>query len=176
MARKKSDHDDEWTIRDYSRDQFYTHEDGESTNLQCRVSAALYGHVGRIVEGRLVPAYRTKADIVRDCLMHGLHYIATNVTHDELLLHAVEVEVTRDQWRWHKKRKEDGEQFISEAAIMVRSLMQDGQLARAWEEMERVGELAQGWSESHPALFTRMQQQIASWHDELRPSRSRVAS
>jgi hypothetical protein len=62
----------------YSPDKFYvksTDGRGNSELLNVKVSPFVYGILAELVESPLFPDYRTKADVIRDMLVHRLHYV-----------------------------------------------------------------------------------------------------
>lgn len=72
---------DPWSMSSSSYDpsNFYTRAtdgNGHDGGLQVKVSPALLGQINHILESRIIPQYRTRADIVRDALIHRLRYLA----------------------------------------------------------------------------------------------------
>lgn len=72
---------DPWTMSSSSYDPntFYTRAtdgNGHDGNLQVKVSPALLGQITHILESRMIPDYRTRADVVRDAVIHRLRWLA----------------------------------------------------------------------------------------------------
>lgn len=71
---------DVWALdsNSYSADKFYTKSTdgrGNSELLNVKVSPFVYGILAELVESPDFPDYRTKADVIRDMLVHRLHYV-----------------------------------------------------------------------------------------------------
>lgn len=71
---------DQWALdnNDYSADKFYTKSTdgrGNSELLNVKVSPFVYGILAELVEANDFPDYRTKADVIRDALVHRLHHL-----------------------------------------------------------------------------------------------------
>lgn len=70
---------DAWAMEGngYSRDKFYTKSTdgrGNSELIQLKVTPFVFGIIAELVESQEFPDYRTKADVLRDALVHLLHY------------------------------------------------------------------------------------------------------
>lgn len=71
---------DSWVLEsnEYSADKFYTKSTdgrGNSELIQVKVSPFVFGLMAEIIESPDFPDYRTKADLVRDALVHRLHHL-----------------------------------------------------------------------------------------------------
>lgn len=61
----------------YSRDKFYTAAtDGSngSTQVHIKIPSSVAGELGSLVASRVIPDYRTAHDVIRNGLVHQLHY------------------------------------------------------------------------------------------------------
>lgn len=72
---------DYWTVDDgtYSIDNFYTKSkdmQGHSTVYHVRLPDYVAGEIGSMIESRKIPDYRTAADLIRDAIVHRLHYLS----------------------------------------------------------------------------------------------------
>lgn len=66
----------------YSRENFYTGARdgaGNSETKYLKVSGSILGQIGSLVSQRLIPAYKTEADFIRDAIVHRLHEIGEMV-------------------------------------------------------------------------------------------------
>jgi hypothetical protein len=71
---------DTWALdnNDYSPDKFYTKSTdgrGNSELLNVKVSPFVFGIIAELVESPDFPDYKTKADVVRDALVHRLYHV-----------------------------------------------------------------------------------------------------
>lgn len=60
----------------YSRDNFYVGAvdgSGGSETKYLKMAGSVLGQIGELVSSKLVPAYRTEADFIRDAVIHRLH-------------------------------------------------------------------------------------------------------
>lgn len=72
---------DPWSLEDnnYSRDNFYTRSvdsKGHKETFHVPTPPAIFGQVGELVAQRMIPAYRSPQDFVRDAIVHRLRDIA----------------------------------------------------------------------------------------------------
>lgn len=76
---------DYWAVDDgaYSIDNFYTKSkdmQGHSTVYHVRLPDYVAGEIGSMIESRKIPDYRTAADLIRDAIVHRLHYLSERTT------------------------------------------------------------------------------------------------
>jgi hypothetical protein len=106
---------DSWVLEsnEYSPDKFYTKSTdgrGNSELIQVKVSPFVYGLLAEIIESPDFPDYRTKADLIRDALVHRLHHLR---------------EMAKDTTRMDSLKRKTG------------MLMQEAQAERLKAEMEQ---------------------------------------
>ena len=75
---------DMWSTEDnaYSLDAFYTRSkdfQGHSTVYHVRMPDYVAGEIAAIIESKKIPEYRTAADLIRDAIIHRLHYLGERV-------------------------------------------------------------------------------------------------
>lgn len=79
---------DDWELEApeaYSQNKFYTKATdgrGHSENVQVKLSPNIIGALSSIVQSKGIPEYRTIQDIIRDAVVHRLHYLySSGVVH-----------------------------------------------------------------------------------------------
>lgn len=80
----------------YDRDEFYVRskdDDKSTAHIRTNAPASVAAQMDAIVQQRSIPDYRTREDIVRDALVHRLHYLNETRLHDPRLQHVVEREM-----------------------------------------------------------------------------------
>lgn len=133
----------------YREDRFYvTSTDGkdQSDDLRLRIRRSLNHQMSRYIEQRTFPAYRTKADIVRDALHHRLHWLhehendpdATKVSNADI----VEAEIERrDAWLVQQDEK------VQKARDMLKRAKSSGSHAFFKSQRSLVRDLAETMEE-----------------------------
>lgn len=72
----------------YNREAFYTAARdgaGNSETKYLKISGSVLGQVGALVSGRLIPAYKTEADFIRDAIIHRLHDVGEMIEDGRIL-------------------------------------------------------------------------------------------
>jgi Arc/MetJ-type ribon-helix-helix transcriptional regulator len=72
----------------YSTDEFYvrsTNAHDHSESIRVRLPKQVLGQASALVASKRYNAYRTVADVIRDALVHRLHYLANEAGDDELM-------------------------------------------------------------------------------------------
>ncbi len=73
--------DESWEVDradDYSPDKFYikaTDDHGHSELVHLKVPPGVLSAIAQIVQSRAIPEYRTSQDLIRDAIIHRLHYL-----------------------------------------------------------------------------------------------------
>lgn len=112
---------DPWSLAttSYDPDRFYTRAtdgNGHDANVQTKVSPALMGQITHLLDSRAVPDYRTKADVIRDSLVHRLVYLnqqfpgAVNLADLEIEQKQAELDkfaTQRDAWKKYLEDLDD---------------------------------------------------------------------
>jgi hypothetical protein len=120
---------DSWALdnNDYSADKFYTKSTdgrGNSELLNVKVSPFVYGILAELVEASDFPDYRTKADVIRDSLVHRLHHLRAMVKDEkrmEGLRHRTEM-LAREAYVERLKNEMVQEQRYADALVEAMEL------------------------------------------------------
>lgn len=136
----------------YDPSQFLTRDPdpkGDGVDLRTKVSRGTNAQIQSIIEQRLVPEYQTKADFVRDAVLHRLRYLAEQ--HDAMTtaqrgrirttIHAAQIEYTRD---W-VERNELNVQLVKETLERIAKTGRNSQLMK--QAFEDALAMAEGMDE-----------------------------
>ena len=131
MDRKKKPDLPSWGTEDphYSPDKFYTRGSdgqGNSSVSHVRMAPEVVGEIQSIIERRVIPEYRTAADLIRDAVVHRLKYLEDNVIDQDHDLSLTLISSTFDQ-AWQRKRMH--EESIEKMRTGLTEALEDGNLA-----------------------------------------------
>lgn len=141
----------EWLERDEaarpSRDEFVTYSSddrGLQTSMRVNLSPGIATIMEQIVQQGLVPAYRSKQDIVRDAVVHRLWDIVEGVALDGPALETLRAETIDKELRNAKDRMDRNNSLVQQARDQLRILEGSPEF---WRVLERVRGQALGLSE-----------------------------
>lgn len=128
---------DPWQLEDanYSRANFYTRSvdsRGHKETFHVPSPPAIFGQVGELVASRMIPAYRSPQDFVRDAIVHRLRDVA-EMTASGQLARVISLEVIRCQQ----------EQMLVEMEEFEKVLVTSEQVMEQAAKLEDVGMLDQ---------------------------------
>jgi hypothetical protein len=171
---------DIWALdsNEYSADKFYTKSTdgrGNSELLNVKVSPFVYGILAELVESPDFPDYRTKADVIRDMLVHRLHYVR-DMARDEGRMAGLKqrTHMLMQEARVERLKNEMvQEQRFTDALIEAMGLgIESGNVTAAARAIEE----AEGAIESLPFnLADRLRKEIADMTKQYRYMQARAA-
>lgn len=129
------------------RDEFITYSSddrGEQSGMKVNFSTGIYTIMEQIVQQGLVPAYRSKQDIVRDAIVHRLWDIVEGVALDGPALETLRAETIDKEIRNAKDRMDRNNALIAHARDQLKMLEGSPEF---WRVLERVRAQALGLSE-----------------------------
>lgn len=146
---------DPWSLEDnnYRRDNFYTRSvdsKGHKETFHVPAPPAIFGQVGEMVAQRLIPAYRSPQDFVRDAIVHRLRDIA-EMTENGTLNRVISLEIIRCQqeqmmieMQEFQKVLDISEQVMEQAAKSEDVGMLEQAIAYGKEQAEEIREPYKG--------------------------------
>ena len=154
---------DPWTLSgsSYDIDSFYTRAtdgNGHDGVLQVKVSPALLGQITHILESKAIPAYRTRADVVRDAVIHRLRYLADNYD-GSVNLADLEIEQRQAEIDKFKAQRQAWKTYLADLDNQLKDLID----AEEYEEAEYLMEMNE-WNESMSVPYLRKLNEILGTH------------
>lgn len=131
------------------RDEFITFSSddrGQQVSMKVNVSPGIATIMSQIVEQGVVPAYRTRQDIVRDALVHRLWDIVDGATLDGAAIEMLHAETIDTDLRTAVERVERGKAVVSQARDALKALQGEPGF---WTVLEKVRAKALGMGEPY---------------------------
>lgn len=113
---------------EYSPDNFYTRATdgkGHSELVHVKLPPHVASALAAIVQSRAVPEYRTTQDLIRDAVVHRLHYLRSSGA-AEGIDSIVRFEESARKTLWHQERMKALEEIVTQAASTARELATSG--------------------------------------------------
>lgn len=123
---------------------FSSDDRGMQVGFKVNVSPGIGTIMEQIVQQGLIPAYRSKQDIVRDALVHRLWDVCEGVALDGAAMETLHAETIERMLQNAKDRKEHAERVIKQSREHLRELAGTPQF---WTLLEKVRVQALGLSE-----------------------------
>lgn len=135
-AQTPGNPNDPWALASgsYDEDTFFTRAtdgNGHSSMIHVKVSPALMGQLVQVRESNDIPAYRTNADIVRDALIHRLHYLSHHNITSAVDMAQLELEQKQAMLDRIRSDEEGWSRFILDLDERVKHSINRGDFERA---------------------------------------------
>lgn len=142
-AQAPGNPNDPWSLASnaYDRDKFYTRAtdgNGHDNTIAIKVSPALFGQLAHLVESRQVSAYRTKADVIRDAVIHRLVYLRERYPQG-IDLADLEMEQKQAELDRLRVKRETWKKYLEDLDTELTSLIADNEFDEAEWVIENHG-------------------------------------
>jgi|DewCreStandDraft_5_1066085.scaffolds.fasta_scaffold01803_14 hypothetical protein len=120
-------HDDwETETASYSPDKFYTKSTdgkGHSETIYLKIHPTLARLMAEIIQSREIPEYRTAQDLIRDAVVHRIHYLRSRLAEKKVTV-LKRIEAIQNLLA-HEEMMAQYQEVIERASAVVRQLLQD---------------------------------------------------
>ena len=179
---------DPWALENtkdqgYQRDKFYTEtvrqkrHGGNPKNVQVPFEEGDYQIMQRIIQQRLVPAYQTVQDLIRDAVHHRLHDLTHGNYEDGLKVYLVDEEFAQhDERRRHMVRIQMLQKAAKEEAESMMTLGEGLKQAVDLGDRQRVYQLLEtaqrilasgGLADRTRSVITELATRYGEWLDRM---------
>lgn len=122
-----------WKTTDpsYSEDKFYTSStdgQGHSSHIRVNVPPNVAGRVEALVQKGMIPAYKTRQDVMRDALIHRLNYIEDNFDVGEDLSRALQVQRAQSEVQAAKEEMNTNRNYVDSLKDSLHQAHREGNL------------------------------------------------
>lgn len=148
--------DDGWGVTDdYDITSFYPEAAdgrGHSDNLRVRVKPEIAGEIGALVASGVIPEYTTPQAMVRDAIVHRLHWLAENIDNPALaakLQEAIRRTVVEETTQRYIRLVDSFEEFVSRTREVCERALRFGDHHGVAEYLDDVVEYAENSREPY---------------------------